>query len=197
MSDSQPWPTRPGARLLKAAEAAAWREGFALLEAARGEAERVHAELAQLREEARGAGFRAGVEEGRQQAARHLLETSAEVDRYLAALEPALAELALGIARQVLHDLAPDASLARRTRQALGEFRQEQALTLWVPLDRVAALRDALGELPAHRLGVEGSVELAGDEARLVGPAGRIELGLDSQLELIRQALLPPGESVS
>lgn len=194
MSDTQSWPSRPGARLLKAAEAEAWRDGFALLAAARDEAERVHAELAQLREQARQAGFRSGEEAGRQQAARHLMETQAEVDRYLATLEPALAELALGIARQVLDDLAPDASLARRTRQALGDFRQEQALTLWVPLEQVAALRDALGELPAQRLSVEGSTELSGDAARLVGPAGQVELGLTAQLELIRQALLPPLE---
>lgn len=195
MNESRQWPSRPGARLLKAAEAEAWRDGFALLEAARGEAERVRTELGQVREEARHAGFQAGQEQGRQQAARYLLETQADVDRYLAALEPALADLALGIARQVLTDLTPDVGLARRTQQALSAFRREQALTLWVPQDRVAGLRDALDEVSALRLSVEGSADLSGDEARLVGPAGQVDLGLDSQLALIRQALLPPAES--
>jgi type III secretion protein L len=194
MNQARQWPSRPGARLLKAAEADAWRDGFALLEAARGEAERMRGELAQVREEARQAGFQAGEEEGRQQAARQLLETQADINRYLAALEPALADLALAIARQVLTELAPDVSLARRTRQALSAFSREQALTLWVPQDRVAGLREALDEVSAQRLRVEGSADLSGDEARLVSPAGQVDLGLDSQLALIRQALLPPAE---
>lgn len=194
MSIPQTLPMRPGGRLLKSAEAQAWSEGFAFLDAARAEAERLRDDQARQVAQARHEGFQAGERKGQRQAAQRLVDVAVGVETYLAGLEAALAELALDIARQVLAELDPDECLARLTRQALSQFRSEQALTLWVPVARAEALGRRFDDLPPGRLRVCGSEDLQGAAARLAGPAGHVDLELDAQLAWIRQALLPAAQ---
>ena len=126
-----------------------------------------------------------------------LAQTRADVDRYLAGLESSLAELALGIARQVLGEMDDRERLLRCTAEALAAFRQDQALTLYVPRADVEGLRQHLAQdapLALKSLSIVGDDQLEAGQARLGGPAGSVELGLDAQLDNLRRALLPLAE---
>ncbi|AHG41511.1 type III secretion protein [Pseudomonas syringae CC1557] len=190
-------PTRPASRILRAAEAAQWIDGYAFVEAAHQQARSVRENSAQWLEQARAEGFERARQEGAEQVATLLAQTRADVDRYLAGLESSLAELALGIARQVLGEMDDRERLLRCTAEALAAFRQDQALTLYVPRADVEGLRQHLAQdapLALKSLSIVGDDQLEAGQARLGGPAGSVELGLDAQLDNLRRALLPLAE---
>ncbi|EPM69895.1 type III secretion component [Pseudomonas syringae pv. theae ICMP 3923] len=192
-------PSRPASRIVRAAEAAQWIDGYAFVEAAHRQARSVRENSAQWLEQARAEGFERARQEGAEQVAALLAQASLGVDRYLAGLENELAELALGIARQVLGEMDDRERLLRCTAQALSAFRQDQALTLYVPLAEVEGLRQQLGHAPLalKALSIVGDDQLQAGQARLGGPAGSVELGLDAQLDNLRRALLPLAEGDS
>jgi type III secretion protein L len=192
-------PTRPASRILRAADAERWIDGYAFIEAAREEARRVRDESAEWLQQARDEGFERARQEGAEQVALLLAQTSARVDEYLAGLEASLAELALGIARQVMGELDEPERVLRCTAQALSAFRQDQALSLFVPQAEVEGLRRRIadGPLALRSLNVEGDEQLEPGQARLVSPAGSVELGLEAQLENLRRALLPLADGES
>jgi type III secretion protein L len=192
-------PTRPASRILRAADAARWIDGYAFVEAAREEARRVREESAEWLQQAREEGFERARQEGAEQVAALLAQTSARVNEYLGGLEASLAELALGIARQVVGELDEHERLLRCTAQALSAFRQDQALSLLVPHSEVEGLRRRLadGPLALRSLNIEGDEQLERGQARLVSPAGSVELGLEAQLDNLRRALLPLADGES
>ncbi|KPW33886.1 Type III secretion system cytoplasmic protein [Pseudomonas coronafaciens pv. atropurpurea] len=190
-------PTRPVSRIVRAADAARWVDGYAFVEAAHQQARSVRENSAQWLEQARAEGFERARQEGAEQVASLLAQTSAEVDRYLAGLESSLAELALGIARQVLGEMNDCERLLRCTAEALSAFRQDQALTLYVPRAEVEGLRQRLADdapLALKSLSIVGDDQLDTGQARLGSPAGSVELGLEAQLDNLRRALLPLAE---
>ncbi|WP_434681725.1 HrpE/YscL family type III secretion apparatus protein [Pseudomonas sp. R1-18] len=192
-------PTRPASRILRAADAERWIDGYAFIEAAREQARRVREESAEWLQQARDEGFERARQEGAEQVALLLAQTSARVDEYLGGLEASLAELALGIARQVMGELDERERLLRCTAQALSAFRQDQALSLFVPHAEVEGLRRRIadGPLALRSLNVEGDEQLERGQARLVSPAGSVELGLEAQLDNLRRALLPLADGES
>ncbi|MDF0733069.1 FliH/SctL family protein [Pseudomonas entomophila] len=189
-------PSRPAARILRAAEAQLWTDGHAYLQAARDEAERVRDDSAQWLDQARAEGFEQGRAKGAEAMSALLAETSAQVDAYLAGLESALADLALGIAREVLESLGDAERVILSARKALLAFRQDQALTLYVPRAEVEAVRRHLREAPEAlaSVTVESDDQLHPGQARLGSPVGSVELGLEAQLQALRRSLLPFAE---
>ena len=192
-------PTQPKARILRAAEAERWIDGYAMVEAAREEALRIREDSAQWLQQAREEGFERARQEGAEQQALLLAETSAQINDYLAGLEASLAELALGIARQVLGEMDAHERLLRCTSHALSAFRLDQTLSLFVPHAEVEDLRQRIstGPLALRTLNIEGDDQLDSGQARLVSPAGSVELGLDAQLDNLRRALLPLADGES
>lgn len=186
-------PSRPAARILRADEAALWTEGFAFLQAAKDQAEQIRADSDQWLQAARAEGFESARQAGAEQAAQLLVQTQSQVQHYLSSLETSLADLALGIVREVLGELDNADRVVRCTRQALSAFRQDQALTLWVPPAEVDALRQRL-KLEGVALAVAADEQLGAGQARLSSPAGSVELGLEAQLQTLRRSLLPFAE---
>lgn len=186
-------PSRPAARILRADEAALWTEGFAFLQAAKDQAEQIRADSDQWLQAARAEGFESARQAGAEQAAQLLVQTQSQVQHYLSSLETSLADLALGIVREVLGELDNADRVVRCTRQALSAFRQDQALTLWVPPAEVDALRQRL-KLEGVALAVAADEQLGVGQARLSSPAGSVELGLEAQLQTLRRSLLPFAE---
>ncbi len=186
-------PSRPAARILRAAHAEQWIDGYAFLQAARDQAEAIKTESAQWLEQARAEGFASARQQGAEEVSVLLSETSQRVDAWLAGLETSLADLALGIVREVLDDMDDAERVLRCTRKALTAFRQDQALTLFVPRLEADALRRRLKEegdnLPG--IAVETDDQLLAGQARLSSPVGSVELGLDVQLQTLRRSLLP------
>ncbi|MHC6226892.1 FliH/SctL family protein [Pseudomonas sp. X10] len=189
----KPLPKRPAVRILRAAEAQLWTDGHGYLQAAREEAERIREDSARWLEQARAEGFEHGRAKGAEQVSELLAQTCVQVDAYLSGLETALADLALGIAREVLGELDDAERVVRCARKALVAFRQDQALTLFVPHQEVEAVRLRLRSEPdaLASLAVESDDQLQPGQARLGSPVGSVELGLDAQLQALRRSLLP------
>lgn len=184
-------PTRPAGRFLRAAEARAWQDGFGFIEAAREQAAQLRERAMTEADTARRQGYAEGRAQGADAAAELLARTQADVDRYLAGLEDQLAQLALGIVRQVIDGLDDAERIAALAARALADFRDEQALSLRVAPERVAAVQRRLAE----RLGdaapdVIGDAHLHGAQATLVGAMTEVELDAEAQLEAIARALL-------
>ncbi|BDB20423.1 type III secretion protein [Pseudomonas sp. CYM-20-01] len=186
-------PSRPTARILRADEVGLWSDGFAFLQAAKAQAEQIRADSEQWLSSARAEGFESARQAGAEQVAQLLLATQAQVQHYLSGLEASLADLALGIVREVLGELDTADRVVRSTRQALSAFRQDQALTLWVPPADVDALRQRL-KLEGLAIAVDADEQLSAGQARLNSPAGSVELGLEAQLQNLRRSLLPFAE---
>ncbi|MGR3889456.1 FliH/SctL family protein [Pseudomonas sp. 1152_12] len=186
-------PSRPAARILRAEDVALWTDGFAFLQAAKDQAELIKADSSQWLHAARAEGFERARQEGAEHVAQLLAQTQSQVLHYLSSLEASLADLALGIVREVLGELDNADRVVRCTRQAMSAFRQDQALTLWVPPDEVEALRQRL-KLEGLAIAVDADEQLSAGQARLNSPAGSVELGLETQLQHLRRSLLPFAE---
>lgn len=186
-------PTRPPQRILRKQEADAWTDGFALLEAAQARMREVEAQCREALDAARREGYAAGRAEGLQAAAERLARTQADIDAYLTGLEPALADLALDITRRLLGDYPLDERLALLARAALAEFRDTQALSLEVPPTGIDRIRQRLDEAGLAGLALVADHTLAAGQARLVSPAAAVELGVEAQLQALREALLSQG----
>lgn len=190
-------PVQPGRTILRADEAQAWADGFAFLQAAREEADAIRAQSFQQSEHARQQGYADGYQQGADAAAQLLARTHAEVETYLVGLEDELAMLALSIVRQLVEGLDDAEHIARLTAKALNEFREEQALTLHVAPEQVAAVQARLDDLVGDRSPtVTGDTQLQGTRATLASPSVVVDLALDAQLEGLSKALLPANREV-
>lgn len=179
-------PDRPTARVIRAAEAEAWQDGFAFLDRARIEAqalrETVETEIAAAREEGR----REGRAQGEAEAAALVLKTQGDVDGYLAAIPPRMADLVQQILREVLAEV-PDAELiARATRRALSTFRETEGVTLSVP---AALLADVEAQLGGTSLRIVPDRHLTGRQCILTSAVSSIDIGIDAQLATMRAAM--------
>ncbi|KMT54507.1 FliH/SctL family protein [Pseudomonas fildesensis] len=186
-------PTRPAARILRAEQADLWIDGYAFVQAAKEEAQNLRNESASWLEQAREAGFESARQQGAQEVGALLIETSLKVDAWLSGLEASMADLALGIVREVLDDMNDAERIVRCTRKALNAFRQDQSLSLFVPRQDVEAVRHRLkSELDnLSMITLESDDQLAPGQARLSSPVGSVELGLEAQLNNLRRYLLP------
>lgn len=186
-------PTRPAVRILRAEQADLWIDGYAFLQAARDQAEAIRQDSERWLQQAHAEGFESGRQEGAEQVSALLGETSLKIDTWLAGLETSLADLALGIVREILDDMNDAERVVRCTRKALGAFRQDQALTLFVSRQDAEAVRQQLKlqELDLPAIAVEPDDRLQGGQARLSSPVGSVELGLEAQLLNLRRNLLP------
>jgi type III secretion protein L len=186
-------PNRPALRILRAEQADLWIDGYAFVQAAEARALSIRQDSEQWLQAAREAGFESARLQGAEEVSLLLARTAQQVDAWLSGLETSLADLALGIAREVLDDMNDAERILRCTRKALGAFRQDQALTLWVPAADARAVRErlhaGLDQLPA--IVVESDEQLQPGQARLSSPVGSVELGLDAQLTNLRRSLLP------
>lgn len=186
-------PNRPALRILRAEQADLWIDGYAFIEAAEAHAVSIRQDSEQWLQAAREAGFESARLQGAEEVSLLLTRTAQQVDAWLSGLEASLADLALGIAREVLDDMDDAERILRCTRKALGAFRQDQALTLWVAPADARAVRERLhagiDQLPA--IVVESDEQLQPGKARLSSPVGSVELGLDAQLTNLRRSLLP------
>jgi type III secretion protein L len=155
-------PVRPGKRILKAAEAQAWRDGFAFLDAAKRRA-------AELNETARSAygdsvaeGYRAGKAEGAAEAARLLAEVSAKVDRYFGSIEKDVIDLATDVIARVLGEFDAGDLVAKAARQTIAEMRRSRFIKVTVHPQAVEAVRDELEAIRAESA-FQGIIEIIAD----------------------------------
>lgn len=187
MLDEAPLPS-PGKRILRAAEAEQWLDGHALLAQAREQARLLLEHSSEEVREARARAYAEGLERGQAAASQLLTATHAGVERYLAGIESRLVELSLGLLRQVMDDVDAAPLITRLCQRALRDWRDEQCLTLHVPVAEVERVSELL--LGHSGLQVRGDASLGSRQARLCSPAAVIDLDVDEQLHGLRTALV-------
>ncbi|MFT3915982.1 MAG: FliH/SctL family protein [Anaeromyxobacteraceae bacterium] len=141
------------------------------------------AESAAIREAAR----LEGLAQGRAEAAAVLATASMARDRLLAGAGPELVALALLVARKILAEepRTPPERAAALAAQVLAEVRERRGVTVRAHPGDVARVRAAIPE----EIPVEPDAQVEPGGCALETPAGRIEAGLDAQLEELARAL--------
>lgn len=189
-------PTRPTKVILKAQEAEAWINGYAMLERVKQRASEADQEARQIRARAYAEGFEEGRRAGETQAAELLANTTLQVDGYLAGLEPSMAELCLKMVRRILGQFDDTDLIVRCVQQALIEYRHDMTVTIRVAPQRVEEVEARLGsaghnmyEHPTYR--VEGDAQLGPGQCLLVSPVAIVDVGLEAQLNALHEALKP------
>jgi type III secretion protein L len=194
-------PKRPSGRILRAAEAGAWQDGFAFLAAARRKAEHIlqaaHQEYARQFE----IGCADGKSKGDSEAARLINEAVVKVDRYLGGIENEVINLALDVVRRVLGELDVNALVARAARQAIAEMRQAKYVTVSVHPDAAKAVRDELHDIYLHdgnlgfRVEIRADKTLAQDACTVSTDVTVFDARIGTQLDAIAAAVAAARET--
>ena len=140
-------PAAPGSRIVRAAQADAWQDGYEFLAAVREAASKVDEETRSMYAAAYEKGYQEGRTAGTLEASRLVRDTTLAVDRYLASLEYQIGALAMSIVKRMFGELDTADLVARAAAQALTEFRQGKNLKVAVhpvAADRVRAALEAL-----------------------------------------------------
>jgi len=192
-------PTRPTARILPAAEARAWQDGFVLLETARREAQqtRDRARHAYASEYARG--YDDGKAAGDADAARLVAETVAKVDHYLAGLKAEVAGLAVDIVKRVLGEFEVSDLVAHAADRAIADIRRARFIRLSIHPDVLDAVRSRLGPmLENNRFGfaieVRADGELAPGACIVTTDFAVVDASVDTQIDTISAILAAEDE---
>jgi type III secretion protein L len=137
-------PDGPGRRILRAAEADAWSDGYRFLAAASAAADRTRQEADAVYQARYAKGYEDGRAEGEREATRLMSDTTAKVDRYLAGLDREIARLAIDIVRRVLGEFDAIDLVLRAASRAITDFRREKSLKVTVHPEALERARAAL-----------------------------------------------------
>lgn len=180
-------PAEPGSRIVRAAQADAWREGYEFLAAVREAASKVDEEMRSLHAAAYEKGYQEGRAAGALEASRMVRDTTLAVDRYLASLENQIGALAMGVVKRMFGELDAADLVARAAAQALTEFRQEKNLKVTVhpaAADRVRTALEALAPgFPA--VTVESNPGLHEEACIVASEFALVDASIDVQLRAL------------
>ena len=186
--DPDTLPKAPSAKIIRAGEESAWRDGFQFL-----------AETQRVQAAERAKGYAEGRAAGAKDASVLLLNTADEVARYMAAVEPQLARLAFDIVRRVLGNFDDAELVARAARTALAEFREAKAVTIRVHPDAQQHVQTALfdvliGDDAAPAITVEADPRLDPRGCVLATDIAVVEASIETQLAAIAEAMKQPAQ---
>jgi type III secretion protein L len=188
-------PTRPGSRIVHAADAEAWQNGFQFSLQAQRRAERVEAAALGAHAAERARGYAEGRAEGEREAARLVVETVAAVDAYMATLPREVAGLAMSVVRRVIGEIdAPDL-VARAAACAVAEFRRSRWLKVKVHPDAAARVTRALEQVikdPGFCCTIEADAALGPDACILASEVAIVDAGIETQLAAFADVLGAP-----
>jgi type III secretion protein L len=188
-------PAEPGSRIVRAADAAAWQDGYRFLEAVREAAGKVEETARAAYTAAYEKGYADGRAAGAIEASRMVRDTTLAVDRYLARLENEIGALALSVVRRMFGDLDVTDLVGRAATRALAEFREEKNLRVTVhpaAADRVTAALAASNLAPVT---VESDPSLDEGACIVASDFAVVDASIDVQLRAL-EADLASGERV-
>lgn len=190
-------PNRPLARIIRAEDAASWIDGFAFLERAKAEAAAIRSTAEDEVAKARETGRQEGRKSGEAEAAALLMCTQADVERYLASVEPMVAALAMEIVERVIGTIGDAELVARAGRQALEALREENAVVVNVAPELVGDVQQHLAAIGPTGMTIRISADrhLSARQCMVTTPATSIDVGIDAQLDAIRAAMSEQGRS--
>jgi type III secretion protein L len=183
-------PAEPGARIMRAADADAWQDGYRFLEAVREAAGKVEESARAAYAAAYEKGYADGRAAGATEASRMVRDTTLAVDRYLARLENEVGALALSVVRRMLGDLDVVDVVARAAAQALAEFRHAKNLRLTVHPAAVDRVNGALAALQVDTLvTVESDPGLDQGACIVASEFAVVDASIDVQLQALAEGL--------
>jgi type III secretion protein L len=196
-------PKRPSGRILRAAEAGAWQDGFSFLAVARREADLFVKAARQEYAREFEIGYHDGKSKGETEARRLINEAVVKVDRYLGGIENEVINLALDVVKRVLGELDVNALVARAARQAIAELRQSKYLAISVHPDAAKTVRDELRDIFLSdenlnfRVEIRADATLARDACTVSTDVAVIDARIGAQLDAIAAAVAATTETQS
>jgi type III secretion protein L len=185
-------PSGPGRNVIPAADAAAWKQGYAFIAAAKA---RGRENLRAARREARAMreqGYRDGRDSGIAASTKLLIQTSRQVDAYVKSAEGELIKLAMSIVQQVLGEFDANEVIGRAAATALKSFSREKLVRVSVHPDREEGVRSVLGALDHDDLPdaimVVPDPALGLEDCLVATDIATINAGVDAQLKAIAAA---------
>jgi type III secretion protein L len=184
-------PAGPGLRILRAADAEAWQDGFQFRSKARRYAIDIVEQARRGCDTERARGYAEGRAQGTLEATRLIAETTLAVDRYLASLEGEAARVAIAIVSRLLGEFDAADLVARIATKAIAEFRREKWLKITVHPAVVESVRGAIHQVDGE-LGclvtVESDPKLAPGSCVVASEFAVIDAGVSAQLTAIAAA---------
>lgn len=185
--------TDPGARVLRAADQAAFADAEALLTQAREQAD-VIVSGAQAAFDAES---QRGYQEGRESAlldqAEKMIETVGRTVEYFAGVENEMVELVMAAVRKVVDGFDDREKVMVVVRNALAVVRNQKQMTLRLNPAEVDTVREQINDLLAAYPGV-GYLDILADGRLARGACileseiGMVEASLEGQIQALRQA---------
>jgi type III secretion protein L len=189
-------PAGPGSRIVRAAQADVWQDGYRFLAAVREAAGKVEENARDTYAAAYAKGFTEGRSAGATEASRLVRDTTLAVDRYLAKLESEIGALALGVVRRVLGELDVADVVARAAAQALAEFRQQKFVKVIVhpaAVDHVSTALAALAQEGGATVTVESDPALDQGACIVTSDIAVVDASIEAQLRAFANDLRPGG----
>lgn len=183
-------PNRPLNRIIRARDTASWIDGYAFLEQAKTEAKAIRAAADDEVSKARNAGREEGRKAGEAEVAALLMRTHADIDRYLASVEPLVALLAMDIVQRIIGTIGDAELVSRAACKSLDVLREEHAVVINVAPDLVSDVQERITAFdPASRIRVTADRHLSGTQCIVTTPLTSIDVGIEIQLDAIRSAM--------
>lgn len=181
-------------KVLKEAEYSALLDSARLIETARAEAARITAAATQQAAKARRDGYVAGVREAKAAHADRLLSVADDDHARLARMRESMAHLVVKAMSQILADVDPVRLYETALQRVQALLRSEaQAVVRVAPAGEaavraaVARLNEASGRVLA--LSVQPDASLPAGGCVLVTAAGTLDIGIESQLDVLARAM--------
>lgn len=185
---------RPGVKVLKAPEAAAWMDGRRMLEETRTQCDALLRKAEGEVQDMRRQGYEEGHEEGRLEYAEKMLETVLSSVEFIESIETRLVDVVSQTVRKIVGDMDDDTRIVRVVRQALQTVRQQQRVTLRVAVADEKPLAEALAPLLQATPGAAAFLHLLPDprlprgSCLLESDMGVVDAGLETQLKALERA---------
>jgi type III secretion protein L len=176
--------------VMPASDVAAWMQAGEMLEHARQESDRIHAEAIEAFEAERRKGFEQGIAEAKQEMAERMVESSMKTVEYLGSIEERMVVLVMQAVRRIIAEYDASDRVLAVVKSGLSVMRNQKQLTLRLPPDRIDVVRHRATELLEQFPGV-GVIDFApdsrlkGDSAILESEIGVVESNIESQLSAL------------
>lgn len=181
-------------KVLKEAEYSALLDSARLIETARAEAARITAAATQQAAKARRDGYVAGVREAKAAHADRLLSMADDDHARLARMRESMARLVVKAMSQILADVDPVRLYETALQRVQDLLRSEAQAVVRVAPAGEAAVRAAVARLNeasgrALTLSVQPDASLPVGGCVLVTAAGTLDIGIESQLDVLARAM--------
>ncbi len=183
----------PAARVLRAAEHAAWADAQQLLAQARAQADAIVGGAQAAFEAERERGYQEGRESALLDQAEKMIETVGRTVEYFAGVENEMVELVMSAVRKVVDGFDDREKVMVVVRNALAVVRNQKQMTLRLNPAEVDTVREQINDLLAAYPGV-GYLDILADGRLARGACileseiGMVEASLEGQIQALRQA---------